>query len=192
VQGLRGATPGAQDTVTVRSEALSALIPTGHRVLVWVTSGDSTFYKPYPLSAGGILEAGEASTVTLPLRAAVPGTGGRCATVTRGTKKNDKLEGTAGGDRIRAGRGNDRVRGLDSDDCLKGGGGRDRLKGGGGDDVVAGGSGGDHLGGGNGSDRLKARGGGRDVVRCGKGRDKAVVGRRDRVRGCEKVRRRGG
>jgi hypothetical protein len=44
--------------------------------------------------------------------------------------------------------------------------------------------------GGGGRDRVKARGGGRNVVRCGKGRDKAVVDRRDRVRGCEKVRRR--
>jgi predicted acyl esterase len=190
VRGIRGAAIGVGDTVTVRSESLSALIPAGHRALIWVTAGDSTFYKPYPLSAGGVLEAGEASTVTLPLRTALAGGGGRCAALTRGTKENDKLEGTAGGDRIRAGRGNDRVRGLDGDDCVKGGGGDDRLKGNRGDDVVSGGSGGDRLGGGAGRDKLRARGGGRDIVRCGKGKDKAVVDPRDDVRGCEKVRRR--
>jgi acyl-homoserine-lactone acylase len=112
----------------------------------------------------------------------------RCATETRGTKKGDSLRGTEAGDRIKGRGGNDRIRGLGGDDCLKGNRGRDRVKGGADNDQVTGGRGRDRLRGGAGRDRLKARGGGRDVVRCGKGRDKAVVDRRDKVRGCEKVR----
>jgi hypothetical protein len=192
VRGLRGAAVGVRQNVTVRSDALSSLIPDGHRALIWVTAGDSTFYKAYPGSVGGILEAGEASTATLPLRAAQSGGAGRCTTLTRGTKKNDKLTGTPGGDTIKAGRGNDRARGLDGDDCVKGGAGRDRLKGNAGADAVNGGPGHDRLSGGGGDDKLKARAGSRDVVRCGKGKDTALVDRGDRVRGCEKVRRRGG
>jgi hypothetical protein len=38
-------------------------------VLVTVTAGDASFYKPYPgSSAGGTLGAGPSSTITLPLR----------------------------------------------------------------------------------------------------------------------------
>ena len=117
--------------------------------------------------------------------------GGACATVTAGTKKKDKLKGTDGGDKIKARGGNDRVRALGGEDCVKGNSGRDRLKGNGGGDSMSGGPGNDRLGGGDGNDKIRARGGGRDVVRCGKGRDKATVDARDRVRGCEKVRRRG-
>jgi hypothetical protein len=190
VRGLRGAATGTATTATVRADATSALIPAGHRVLVWVTAGDSTFYKPYAFSLGGVLAAGEGSTVTLPFREGGPG-GGPCTTETRGTRKRDKIDGTPGGDLIRARRGNDRVRAGEGNDCVKGNGGRDRVKGNAGDDVVAGGAGNDRLSGGPGADKLKARRGGRDVVRCGKGKDKAVVDRRDRVRGCERVRRRG-
>jgi Ca2+-binding RTX toxin-like protein len=189
VRGLRGAPTGTATAATVRADATSALIPGGHRVLVWVTAGDSTFYKPYPGSAGGVLAAGEASTVTLPFREGGPG-GGPCATETLGTRKRDKIDGTPGGELIRARRGNDRVRAREGDDCVKGNGGRDRLKGNAGADVVTGGTGNDRLSGGTGDDKLKARRGGRDVVRCGKGKDKAAVDRRDTVRGCEKVRRR--
>lgn len=188
VRGLRGATPGAQQTVIVRPDSLSSLIPAGHRVVVTVTAGDTSFYKPYPGSAGGVLEAGESSTVTLPLRDAV-GAGGRCALLTKGTKKKDKLDGSPGGDELKGRGGNDRLRGLGGDDCIKGNGGRDRLKGNDGDDTLSGGPGNDRLGGGDGRDKLKARGG-RDIVRCGPGKDTAVVDARDRVRGCEKVRRR--
>jgi Ca2+-binding RTX toxin-like protein len=181
---------GVERSVTVRSDALSSLIPDGHRVLIWISAGDTSFYKLYPGSVGGVLQAGEASTATLPLRQAQIAGGGRCANETVGTKHRDDLEGTPGGDRIRARRGNDRVRGLDGDDCVKGGPGRDRLQGNSGDDQISGGPGGDRLSGGDGRDRLKARAGGRDLVRCGKGRDTAIVDARDRVRGCERVRRR--
>ena len=67
VQGLRGAQPGARQEVRIEASAFSALIPKGHRVVTWVTAGDSSFYKAYPGMAGGTLTAG-ASTLTLPLR----------------------------------------------------------------------------------------------------------------------------
>ncbi|CAN5497150.1 hypothetical protein BH20ACT15_BH20ACT15_06190 [soil metagenome] len=43
----------------------------------------------------------------------------------------------------------------------------------------------------SGRDFVKSRDGKRDVVRCGKGKDRAVVDRRDKVKGCESVRRPG-
>jgi N-acetylglucosamine-6-sulfatase len=43
---------------------------------------------------------------------------------------------------------------------------------------------------GGGRDVISVRGGGRDVVRCGPGRDVVHADRRDRLRGCEVVRRR--
>ncbi len=41
--------------------------------------------------------------------------------------------------------------------------------------------------GGPGDDKIKVGGRGRDKVRCGSGKDVAKVDRRDRVKGCEKV-----
>ena len=181
VQGIRGATPGEPLDVTVRSDQLSSLVPQGHRVLVWVTGGDTSFYKAYPSSAGGTLAAGDSSTVTLPLRVGGPGGGRACAVQLVGTRKRDRIKGTDGGETVNARGGGDRVKARGGRDCVKGKSGRDRIRGQGGADELVGGKGGD---------TIKARGGGRDVVRCGKGRDKAFVDRRDRVRGCEKVRRR--
>lgn len=68
VTGLRGRTPGAQRTVKVEGNAFSVVIPKGHNILAWVQAGDIGFYKPYGSSAGGVLQAGDASTLTLPLR----------------------------------------------------------------------------------------------------------------------------
>lgn len=42
-----------------------------------------------------------------------------------------------------------------------------------------------------GPDRIFVRGGARDVVKCGKGKDTVIADRSDRLRGCEKVRRKG-
>jgi len=190
VRGIRGATPGVPGSFTVTTDALSSLIPAGHRVLVWVTAGDSTFYKAYPGSVGGVLQAGDASTVTLPLREAQVGGSGPCELYLTGTRKADHLKGSDSGETINARAGKDRVRALGGDDCVRGKGGADRLKGNQGDDKLSGGAGRDRLNGGPGRDILKSRGRGRDVVHCGPGKDKAVVGPRDRVRGCEKVRRR--
>jgi Ca2+-binding RTX toxin-like protein len=51
-----------------------------------------------------------------------------------------------------------------------------------------GGKGRDALSGGGGSDTIKAKDRGRDTVDCGKRRDIVLADRRDRLRGCERVR----
>ena len=130
------------------------------------------------------------------------GAGGACAALKRGGPGRQTLRGTRRGDRLLGFGGPDRLLGFAGADCLKGGRGKDRLKGGKGRDRLHGNGGRDRLNGGRGRDRLLggldqdlliARDGARDVVRCGRGRrDRAVVDRRDRVRGCERVRGRGG
>lgn len=104
----------------------------------------------------------------------------RCPNRIVGSRGGDRLEGTKGGDQILGRRGKDRIRARAGADCAKGGRGRDRIGGGAGTDVLAGGSG---------PDRVRALDRQADVVRCGRGRDRARVDRRDRTRGCEKVRR---
>jgi metallophosphoesterase (TIGR03767 family) len=133
---------------------------------------------------------------------------GRCANLRLGGPGRDRLRGTKRGDRLRGRGGRDRLQALAGRDCLSGGRGLDRMNGGRGRDRLNGGRGSDRLKGRSGRDRLKggrgrdrisggrgrdvirSAGDTRDVVRCGRGRDKAIVDRRDRVRGCEKVRRR--
>ncbi len=66
--GIRGATPGMQRQVTVRGNETSALVPAGHSLLLWISAGELSFYKPYVGSLGGLLGAGTDSTLTLPLR----------------------------------------------------------------------------------------------------------------------------
>jgi ABC-2 type transport system ATP-binding protein len=68
VQGIRGALPGIERQVRVDANAFSIRIPAGHRVRAWVMAGNQASYKPYPLSAGGLLRTGAASTLALPLR----------------------------------------------------------------------------------------------------------------------------
>ena len=76
-------------------------------------------------------------------------------------------------------------------DRLIGGTGSDRLAGRWGPDKIVGGKGGpDCLLGGLGEDRIRSVNGRRDIVKCGSGRDRATVEPKDRVRGCERVRRR--
>lgn len=76
-------------------------------------------------------------------------------------------------------------------DRLTGGRGNDRLVGGAGNDVLTGGPGRNVYLAGPGNDRVNARNRRRETINCGKGRrDVAVVDRSDRVRGCERVRRR--
>ncbi len=60
-----------------------------------------------------------------------------------------------------------------------------------GDDRLTAGPGGGRLAGGGGNDRIGAANGVRDRVNCGRGRrDRATVDAVDRVRGCERVKRR--
>ena len=49
----------------------------------------------------------------------------------------------------------------------------------------------DRLDGGSGNDRITSVDTSRDTIDCGPGRDTAIVDRRDRVRGCERVLRSG-
>jgi Ca2+-binding RTX toxin-like protein len=80
---------------------------------------------------------------------------------------------------LHGGPGDDVMRGHSGFDDMSGGGGADRMLPGGGRDRVLGGAGGDVI---------KAAREGKDNVQCGPGRDKAVVDKRDTVRGCERVR----
>lgn len=98
-----------------------------------------------------------------------------------GTDGDDHLVGTRGSDLIRGRRGDDKIRGRGGDDCLFGGRGADVIRGGAGRDVIRGG---------RGADRIHSRDGERDTVRCGKGDDLVIADRKDRVSGCERVRRR--
>ncbi|HVS29059.1 MAG TPA: CocE/NonD family hydrolase [Solirubrobacteraceae bacterium] len=68
VAGVRDAAVGVAQRVRVQASDFSVLLRAGHRVLAVVTAGDVAYYKPYPGSAGGTLESGDASTLTLPLR----------------------------------------------------------------------------------------------------------------------------
>ena len=97
--------------------------------------------------------------------------------------------GTAGADRIAGTSGNDVLYGLGGNDRLLGLAGNDVLYGGAGADLLIGGPGKDRLFGGPGNDTIDARDRQVDVVDCGPGRDTAIVDRRDRVSGCEIVRR---
>jgi len=124
---------------------------------------------------------------------------GRCANKTVGTKLGEKLKGSPKGDRILGGKGKDRITGLGGKDCLNGQAGNDKVsggkakdsvKGGNGDDKLIGGKGKDRIRGGSGNDRILARDHKRDVVNCGKGKhDRASADPVDKVRGCEKVKR---
>jgi X-Pro dipeptidyl-peptidase-like protein len=79
VQGIRGANAGAARTVSVTGNAFDAVVRRGHRIIAWVSAGDASFYKSYPGSAGGSLEAGNRSTLALPLRGFSPsGTRSAC------------------------------------------------------------------------------------------------------------------
>ena len=100
-----------------------------------------------------------------------PGDDGPCAESKRGGPRGQTLRGSAAGDRLLGLGGDDVLRGLAGADCLFGGRGADRLIGGPGPDLLVGGA-------------------GRDIIRCGPGRDTARADRADRLRGCERVRRR--
>jgi ABC-2 type transport system ATP-binding protein len=142
--------------------------------------------------SAGFIDVAEAH-VTLPVSEPVGGGGDGpdCTSPEKGTNGKDRIRGTEGPDAIAGGAGRDRLKGRAGDDCLAGQTGGDRLGGGRGEDLLKGGKGSDRISGGASDDILRARGGGRDRVRCGAGRDLAKVDRADRVRGCERVRRKG-
>ena len=102
----------------------------------------------------------------------------------------DTLVGGAGADRLAGDAGNDTLSGGASGDKLSGGRGRDRLLGGAGSDVIAGGASKDTVDAGAGNDVINSRDRVAERVRCGRGRDRVTADRRDRLTGCERVRRR--
>lgn len=107
-----------------------------------------------------------------------------------GGSGGDVLDGEAGDDRLAGGDGHDRLRGGPGDDSLRGGLRDDALIGGPGRDALVGGVGKDRFDAGTGNDSVDARDGVRESVDCGRGLDVARVDRHDRLRGCERVRRR--
>jgi len=127
-----------------------------------------------------------------------PPRAGGCLRPLVGTDGPDTLTGSGAGDVIFGRGGTDRIRGGAGHDCLIGGAGNDTLRGESGDDRLTGGPGADTLLGGAGTNVYDA-GPGRDfvnsvngrieLVRCGPGHDRAIVDRRDRVSGCERVTR---
>jgi hypothetical protein len=177
--------------------------PAGHSVRIELAQDDEPFLHLTEMPSSAALSA---AVLRIPIREASATVSakptlekGACANKTVGTILGDKLIGSPQGDRIDGGNGNDTINGRGGRDCLNGqagndrvfgGKGRDKLNGGGGKDRLSGGRGKDRLRGGRGRDLIKARDGKRDRVKCGKGRDRAKVDRRDRVRGCERVRRR--
>jgi uncharacterized delta-60 repeat protein len=109
----------------------------------------------------------------------------------RGGSGNDRLVGSGGNDRLTGDAGADRLDGGAGRDKLTGGAGNDTLAGGAGNDTLAGGAGRNRYAGGAGNDTLNAANGKKERVDCGAGRrDSARVDRVDRVKGCERVRRR--
>jgi Ca2+-binding RTX toxin-like protein len=99
----------------------------------------------------------------------------------RGPTGNDRLAGNSGNDLLVGGSGKDRLFGNDGNDRLSGGRGNDRLTAGRGRNRLLGGSD---------DDRLNGVNGVVDRINCGRGLDTVRADRVDRVRGCERVRRR--
>jgi Ca2+-binding RTX toxin-like protein len=111
---------------------------------------------------------------------------------------NDILNGLQGNDVIRGGTGNDSLSGSEGNDSLKGEAGSDKLQGGLGNDKLDGGTGNDKLSGGPGknsysggagNDTINSANGKAETVKCGSGKDSAKADRRDKLSGCEKVKR---
>jgi hypothetical protein len=103
---------------------------------------------------------------------------------------NDTLTGGGLHDFMIAFGGNDRLIGGGGADSMYGGRGRDFLDGGPGRDLVDGERGPDRVFAGPGRDRIFSIDHQRERIGCGAGRDRAWADRGDRLRGCERVRRR--
>jgi hypothetical protein len=131
------------------------------------------------------------------------------------TNGNDRLTGTAGRNVICGLGGDDVINGFGGNDTLwgdacgaksrtvfaaaaakagndtlNGGKGNDKLYGGKGNDKLNGGPGANIYSGGPGNDTINARNGRKETVDCGSGKkDVATVDKRDKTKGCEKVKR---
>jgi len=106
-----------------------------------------------------------------------------------GGNGRDTLTGGEGRDKISGGAGNDSLNGGSGNDTLSGGSGNDRLSGSTGNDRINGGSGKNTYSGGPGTDTISAANGRIEKIDCGSGRDSVRADRKDRIKGCERVRR---
>ncbi|HYH58398.1 MAG TPA: thrombospondin type 3 repeat-containing protein [Thermoleophilaceae bacterium] len=107
-----------------------------------------------------------------------------------GDDGNDKLYGAGGNDSLTGGKGNDKLFGGAGNDKLKGEAGKDTLNGGAGNDRLTGGPSANKYKAGPGNDRIKAKNKKKETVNCGPGKkDRATVDKKDKVKGCEKVKR---
>ena len=106
-----------------------------------------------------------------------------------GGNGDDNLDGGPGRDKLKGQKGNDTLTGGPGNDVLIGGPGKDKLNGGKGNDTLTGNGGKDSLVGGPGNDTINARDGVGELVKCGSGRDKVRADKKDRLSGCESVRR---
>jgi Ca2+-binding RTX toxin-like protein len=105
-------------------------------------------------------------------------------------KGDDRLEAPSDGSGfLEGGPGDDVLIGGGRYDALFGGGGSDEISGARGNDRIDGGPGRDVIRAGSGHDHIEARDSTRDIVRCGPGPDLVKADGRDRLRGCEAVRR---
>ena len=107
-----------------------------------------------------------------------------------GGRGDDRLEAPrGGGGLLQGGPGDDVLIGGRRGDAIEGGGGNDQISGAGGNDRIEPGSGRDVIRAGSGHDHIDAHDSTRDIVRCGPGPDFVKADKRDRLRGCEAVRR---
>lgn len=104
---------------------------------------------------------------------------------------NDTIKGTKANDKIRGGKGNDKLSGEAGNDTIDGGPGNDIIDGGKGSDKIKGGPGKDSVKGSDGNDTIDvADDTDSDVVDCGRGKkDRVKLGKRDRQKNCEIVKR---
>jgi hypothetical protein len=149
-------------------------------------------------SGGSFVEPAGVAVVPPPCRGfSVDFAGSEQADEIVGSSGSEAIAALGGDDAIGAAEGGDLVCGGEGDDELLGDQpetdfrliGRDILVGEGGSDELDGGLADDKLLGGPGGDKVRAKGGGKDRVNCGGGRDRARVDGKDRVRGCERVKR---
>jgi len=142
---------------------------------------------------------GSSTADSAPTKPVVPSSG-HCSNRFAGSAKSDRIKGSGGSDRINGGRGRDKLFGLGGADCISGGAGNDTISGGKGNDTLSGGAGNDRItagpgrnkvSGGAGNDTINVRNHRRDIVNCGSGsKDRVVADRSDKLRHCERVKRR--
>ena len=109
-----------------------------------------------------------------------------------GRAGNDVIAGGADDDKLSGHEGNDTVSGNSGNDAVSGGDGNDKLKGGSGNDKLSGGKGKNSYSAGSGNDAVSAANGKKEKVDCGSGkRDRVTADRKDKLKGCERVKRKG-